>query len=90
MEHYELHIINTRDDAELAEKVGLYATDTLTDLVCEHCEEPVAEYNGQFYPFALTIGEDDDEWITCEECFLPVVYPSTYEYVEDSDEYEEL
>jgi hypothetical protein len=86
MEHYELHIINTKVDAEMATNIGLCSAESLTDLACEHCEEPIAEYNGQFYPFAITINEDDEEWLSCEECFLPVIYPSTYEYVDDSED----
>lgn len=84
MEHLEIHIINSTEDSEMARVAGLL--DDLSTLDCDNCEEPVGTYNGVFYSYAVVLNEDDESWITCEECFTPVVYPARFEYTTEDDD----
>ena len=55
MERFELHIIYTLSDAELALRAGLL--DNPEGMVCEHCGEVVGEDLDEFYPFAIVLDE---------------------------------
>ena len=73
MERFELHIIYTLSDAELALRAGLL--DNPEGMVCEHCGEVVGEDLDEFYPFAIVLDELDDAWFVCDECDTPTIDP---------------
>ena len=77
MEHLELHLINNEFDALSAINVGLL--EDLSELACDNCEEPIAEYQFEFYPFVVILNEDDESWLVCEECSSPILYPATFD-----------
>ena len=79
MEHLEIHIINTPADLATANTAGLLSLEIDYDFFCAHCEEAVGVYEGMFYPFAIVVDEDDTEWFACEECFIPIAYPQTFD-----------
>jgi len=75
MEHIEMHLVLRPTDVDAAWDLGLI--ESLDDeLICEHCEEVVGSYKGQFYPYAVVINGDDEDWVICYECYWPVVNPT--------------
>jgi hypothetical protein len=76
MEHLELHVITSHHDAEIAARAGLLSEYPGEDLSCDHCGTSVGSVSGVFYPFAVILDEDDLDWISCDECYTPVVHPA--------------
>lgn len=74
MEHFEVHIVSTPADVQSAIGVGLLDSEPV-ELYCEHCDEIVGEDLDEFYPFAVVLTADDEEWFVCEECFTPTLDP---------------
>lgn len=75
MEHIELHLILRPQDVDAAWNLGLVAS-LDEQLFCEHCEEVVGSYAGQFYPYAVVLDAEDADWVICYECYWPVVNPT--------------
>jgi hypothetical protein len=74
MKHIELHILDTEQDALLAENTGL--TTFATFEYCSNCEEQIAFTANGFYPCALVLSEIADEeieFLICQTCISPIL-----------------
>lgn len=71
-----MHIVLREKDLPTAVELGLLESID-QDVYCKACEEAVGVYEGLFYPFAVVLDSDDNDWVVCYECYWPVVNPTT-------------
>jgi DNA-directed RNA polymerase subunit RPC12/RpoP len=78
MKSYEVHLIETESDIELADLAGL--TDGIDTYECANCWEAIgALEDGTFEPYVITLTYKDDGYSVCIECSAPVIEPEVDE-----------
>ena len=86
MRSFEIHLFETGSDLELALQGGIVTPERVASTTCSECEEFVA-YSGEpdkYIPFALTIDEDDHDWVLCVDCASPILDHSEIFSIADS------
>ena len=69
----EVHPVPDEDAEHEADTAGLPLAEA--DDCCEHCESSIGRARGQFDPYVVVLNQDDDYWLLCENCALPVLDP---------------
>lgn len=86
MRSFEIHLFETGSDLELALQGGIVTPERVASTTCSECDESVA-YSGEpdkYVPFALTIDEDDHDWVLCVDCASPILDHSEIFSIADS------
>lgn len=77
MQHIELHTLQTEDEANSAEDLGLL--ELTEEEFCETCAERVGfDDDGDWIPCTILLTELDDDdvvYLLCNECTAPVLGP---------------
>lgn len=73
MQHFEVHLVETESDIDLALQSGLLTVDQLDNSECADCATRVGHASGSFETFAIVINEFDEDWALCSECSSPLV-----------------
>lgn len=79
MQHFEVHLIETEYDIDLALQSGLLTVDQLDTPNCSECDNSVGHASGSFEMFAIVIDENDSDWPLCTECVGPLIYNSIFD-----------
>ena len=77
MQHIEIHTLETAEDADTADNLGLI--EVTEEEYCESCSERVAfDDDGTWIPCSVLLTEVDDDdvvYLLCNECTAPVLDP---------------
>lgn len=73
MQHFEVHLLETESDIDLALQSGLLTVDQLDNAECADCGNAVGHSAGNFESFAVVIDEFDQDWATCSDCASSIV-----------------
>lgn len=69
----ELHPVPDEFAEDEADSAGLPLADN--DDACDHCESSIGRSRGQFLPYVIVLNQDDESWMLCASCSLPVTEP---------------
>lgn len=74
MKSYEVHLIESAADIDLAEIAGL--NDGVDTYECANCWEAIGELeDGTFEPYVITLTSEDEGYSVCIDCSAPVISP---------------
>ena len=75
MRAFEVHVLDTPSDIDLAIKAGVLEPHRLDYSSCSECEESIGHITLQetFEPFCVVIDADDNDWVVCVDCASPIV-----------------
>lgn len=81
MIHLALYVIETVDDAILAERHDIFEF-VVNGSECENCGIVIGPSYDVFFPCVVIVDTDDklddDSWAICIDCAAPLMYPNEW------------